>query len=258
MHAPTLTNVFSTAVALLPLLVSGAPVTSLAKRQQPELLGSLTWYPQRPDLVLASIRNTSPVHYAILTKNNLFDDLYPYRPLSVSNLPGGFVTLVGTRFSYPSIDDSQFRDFPPGTIWERYFNMSQYMPSYPEIQGQESRCFSFQLPKDIEALVIGDAQAKPRLADLFLTQGLARVSLISNPLHMNVTISQGNGTTNNGVPGAREPIPQQPAGVFLLPSEQTGQVVNTFQNLSPATSQPFIIGEKKLSSVKAIPEVVAT
>ncbi|KAL8927921.1 MAG: hypothetical protein Q9172_001147 [Xanthocarpia lactea] len=254
MHAPTLTNVFSTAVALLPLLVSGAPATSLAKRQETQLLGSLTWYPQRPDLVLASIRNTSPVHLAILTKNNLFDDLYPYRPLAVFSLPGVNVQLVGTRFSYPSIDDSQFRDFPPGTIWERYFNMSQYMPSFPEVQGQESRCFSFRLPRDIEALVIDDAQAKPRLADLFLTQGLDRVSLASNPLHMNVTISQGNGTANNGVPGAREAIPEQPAGVFLLQNEQTGQVVNTLQSLNSATSQPFIIGEKKLSDVKAVPE----
>ena len=258
MHAPTLTNVFSTAVALLPLLVSGAPVTSLAKRQVTTLLGSLTWYPQQPDLVLATIRNTGGVHYAVLTKNNLFDDLYPYRPLTVTSLPGEAVSLVGSRFSYPSIDDSQFRDFPPGTIWERYFNMSQYMPSYPEIQGQESRCFSFRLPRDIEALVIDGAQAKPRLADLFLTQGLDRVMLASNPLHMNVTISQGNGTANNGVPGARQPIPEQPAGVFLLQSEQTGAVVSTFQNLNPADTQPFIIGAKKLSDVKAVPELVAT
>ncbi|KAL8910271.1 MAG: hypothetical protein Q9171_004435 [Xanthocarpia ochracea] len=258
MHAPTLTNVFSTAVALLPLLVSGAPVTSPAKRQVTTLLGSLTWYPQRPDLVLATVRNTGGVHYSILTKNNLFDDLYPYRPLTVTSLPGVPVPLVGTRFSYPSIDDSQFRDFPPGTIWERYFNMSQYMPSYPEIQGQESRCFSFQLPRDIEALVLEDPEAKPRLADLFLTQGLDRVSLASNPLHMNVTISRGNGTADNGVPGARQPIPEQPAGVFLLQSQQTGAVVNTLQNLNEATSQPFIIGAKALSDVKAIPKVVAT
>ncbi|KAL8785788.1 MAG: hypothetical protein Q9213_003166 [Squamulea squamosa] len=265
MYKSTVAHILSTAIVLLPLLASAAPasaapVSSPAKQAAPtgpgnQFLGSLTWYPQQPDLVLATVSNNSTAHYAILTKNNLFDDTHPYRPLLATSLSRAPITLVGSRYPYPLIEDAQFRDFPPGSVWERYFNMSQYLPPVADASAPESRCFSFQLPKTVEALAIDDTQTGQHLADIFLSQGLTNVELVSNPLHMNATVTPSRGTATAAAAGAAQSIPAQSAGVFLLPSEQTGQVVNTLQSLQPINEQQgFVIGSPSISKVQAKPE----
>lgn len=263
MYVATLANVFGAAVVLLPLLVSAAPASPQLKQSAPtgpgnQFLGSLTWYPQQPDLILASVSNNSTAHYAILTKNNLFDDLHPYRPLEVDSLSGASVPLVGSRYPYPNIEDAQFRDFPPGTVWERYFNMSAYMPPMPDIKVPESRCFSFHLPQRVEALLIDDNQPSQHLADIFLSKGLTLVELASTPLHQNITVSPGTATPTNGALAAAQTIPAelQAPGVFLPPSVQTGIVVNSLQGLTPidSTNPSFVINSRKSSSVRAKPE----
>ncbi|KAL8773748.1 MAG: hypothetical protein Q9209_001516 [Squamulea sp. 1 TL-2023] len=257
MYEPTLAHILSTALVLLPLLASGAPASSPAKQAAPtgpgnQFLGRLTWYSQQqPDLVLASISNNSTAHYAILTKNNLFDDSHPYRPLLAASLSRAPITLLGSRYPYPTIEDAQFRDFPPGSVWERYFNMSQYLPPVADARAPESRCFSFQLPRTVEALAIDDNKTGQHLADIFLSQGLTNVELVSNPLHMNVTVTPSGGTRTNAAAGAAQSIPAQSAGVFLLPNEQTGHVVNTFQNVQPISEQEgFVIGAGSSSEVQ--------
>ncbi|KAL8846963.1 MAG: hypothetical protein Q9221_007976 [Calogaya cf. arnoldii] len=256
MYWSTTVKIFGAFVALQPLFVSAAPAAPhrLEKKQPAPtgpgsvFLGSLTWYPQQPDLILASVSNNSTARYAILAKNNLFDDLHPYRPLQVSSLSGASVAIVGSRYPYPSIEDGQFRDFPPGSVWQRYFNMSAYMPLMPDVKVKESRCFSFQLPKTVDALNLDGMRPEQHLADIFLTKGLTQVTLESLPLHQNVTVLQGTPTV--GALGAAQTIPasEQDAGVFLPPSVQTGNPVNILQNLNPVGAAPgFVIGRHPLA-----------
>ncbi|KAL8802809.1 MAG: hypothetical protein Q9182_003569 [Xanthomendoza sp. 2 TL-2023] len=242
MHVPNLASVLSTAILLLPWLVLGAPATinkqGVASGPGNQFLGTLTWYPQQPALLLASISNNSTSHYAILTKNNLLDDSHPYSPLIVKSLSGRPVALQGTRYPYPNIEDAQFRDFPPGSSWERYFNMSDYMPPSNAIKIPESQCFSFQLPGFVEALAIDDTDKSQHLADIFLSRGITNVEVVSNPIHMNVTI----GPTPPGTPttqalGAVVPIPSEPAGVFIPPGG--GVAVDVLQN---SLQEGFVIG----------------
>ncbi|KAL8691250.1 MAG: hypothetical protein Q9224_004223 [Gallowayella concinna] len=232
MYVPTLASVLSTAILLLPNLVAGAPQTlkqGAVSGPGNQFFGSLTWYPQQPALVLASISNNSTSHYALLTKNNLFDDNHPYDPFEVRSLPGRPVELTGTRYPYPGIEDAQFRDFPPGSAWERYFNMSGYMPNSTAIKVPESQCFSFQLPNFVEALAIDDLAPDRHLADIFLSKGITTVEVVSNPIHMNVTIAPAPpGTPTTVVLGAVFPIPEQQPGVFIAPGG--GPQVDTLQN----------------------------
>ncbi|KAI4234778.1 MAG: hypothetical protein L6R40_006657 [Gallowayella cf. fulva] len=239
MYCLPLTVLLSTTTLLLPTLVSGAPAQAITKQPTPsgpgeQFLGSLTWYPQQPALLLATITNNSTTHYAILTKNNLFDDNHPYNPITVRTLSGAPVALRGTRYPYDHIEDAQFRDFPPGSAWERYFNMSDYMPPSRTIRAPESQCFSFQLPTLVEALALNDADEDQHLADIFLSQGLTNVEVASNPVHMNVTIAPGTPTA--AALGAAVSIPAEPAGVFLPPD---GQQVNVLQNIA---EEGFLIG----------------
>ncbi|KAI4088677.1 MAG: hypothetical protein LQ348_003654 [Seirophora lacunosa] len=235
----------SVASILTPLLVSAAPVAQLkqpvAKVPGSMFTGSLTWYPQQPELVLATISNNSTTNYAILAKNNLFDDVYTYDPLQVKSLSGEAVDLVGTRHNYPELADSQFKAFPVGAVWERYLKMSDYIPPSPELITNTSQCFNFALPASIDALNVDVAKPEQRLADLFFLQGLAQVPVESNPLHMNVTVSPG---TPPAAFTAQE-IPTQPAGLILPPSEQNGSIssllATTAQEPGPIPSTSFQI-----------------
>ncbi|KAL8726733.1 MAG: hypothetical protein Q9166_006528 [cf. Caloplaca sp. 2 TL-2023] len=252
MYVPSVLKGLSTTTFLLPLLVSAAPAipTKQAAASGPgnQFLGSLMWYSQQPDLLLATISNNSTSHYALLTKNNLLDDSHPFNPLSVATLSRTPVALNGRRYPYPSIEDAQFRDFPPGSLWQRYFNMSEYIPPSNKIQAPESQCFIFQLPTLVEALAIDDSQNAQHLADIFLGQGLTSVEVASNPIHMNVTVSPATGTAA-ALAAAQTTIPAQPAGVFLLPEEQTGQVVSALQDPANAGEAPsFVIGHRSTSS----------
>ncbi|KAL8801752.1 MAG: hypothetical protein Q9223_006907 [Gallowayella weberi] len=242
MYVPSPASVLSTAILLLPCLVSGAPATvqkqGVASGPGNQFLGTLSWYPQQPELLLASVSNNSTSHYAILTKNNLFDDSHPYNPLTVRSLSGRAVTLRGTRYPYPNIEDAQFRDFPPGAAWERYFNMSDYMPPSTAIKVPESQCFSFQLPGFAEALAIDDTNKGQHLADIFLSKGITNVEVVSNPIHMNVTIGPAPPGTPTIQPlGAVVPIPSEQPGVFIPPGG--GVAVDVLQN---NLQDGFVIG----------------
>lgn len=235
-------KVLSTALALSPLLVSSSPIAAtpaMAKQAVgsgpgKDFMGSLSWYPQQPAYMLATVSNNSTTHYAILAKNNLFDDAHPFNPFSVTTLSGTKVTLMGTRYGYPDIDDTQFKDFAPGTVWERYFNMSDYMPPSASIQTPTSQCFSFQLPPTVEALNLDNAKPGQHLADLFFSEGLAEVTLDSNPIHYNVTIAPGTPTT--GAASAAQTIPAEPSGIYLAPSQQSGSALDLLESNSQDAS----------------------
>ncbi|KAL9595119.1 MAG: hypothetical protein Q9219_006636 [cf. Caloplaca sp. 3 TL-2023] len=224
-----------------PLSVHGAPAApkpaqSQQQRKQAaptgpgnDFIGSLTWYSQQPELVLASISNNSTVHYSILAKNNLFDDAHPTTPLMAATLAGQPVTLVGTRWSYPAVEDSQFKDFPPGSVWERYFNMSEYIPPSSQYKTPTSECFTFALPPTVEALNMDVASSGQGLADLFLSHGLTQVQVDSNPIHMNVTVAPSTGTTSASGPTPSQALVSQPSGIILAPNQQNGEIVNPAQ-----------------------------
>ncbi|KAL8866176.1 MAG: hypothetical protein Q9174_006454 [Haloplaca sp. 1 TL-2023] len=215
--------------------VSCAPLTSssLSPRQfksgataEGPFLGSLAWYPQQPDFLLATVSNNSTTNYGILAKNNLFDDDHPYNPLQVSSLTGGRMDLEGTRYSYDGIADAQFKNFPVGMVWQRYFNMSGYMP----LQGYTtptSKCFQFQLPAAVEGLNLDKRTGNQRIADLFFLNGLEQIPLVSNPIHYNVTVPAGDPVPDKL--GDVEPIPTQSRGIYIPPSLQSGSVIDLLE-----------------------------
>ncbi|KAI4197760.1 MAG: hypothetical protein LQ346_002920 [Caloplaca aetnensis] len=225
-------KLLSIAVTLSPLLTYAAPATQIMKQPAPAgignvFLGSLAWYPQQPELVLATISNNSTTNYAILAKNNLFDDRYPYSPMSVSTLSGTPVPLVGSRHPYPDIDDTQFKAFPVGAVWSRYFNMSEYIPASAEITVPTSQCFIFSLPKLVETLNLDVAKPGQHLADLFLTNGITQVTVESIPMHMNVTVIPGTGTTTAASP--TQSIPVVSSGLILEPSAQPASIASLLE-----------------------------
>ncbi|KAL8707791.1 MAG: hypothetical protein Q9220_007243 [cf. Caloplaca sp. 1 TL-2023] len=246
MYRPGFARLFTIAIGLRALLVSSSPTPAkvILKQSAPtgpgnEFLGSLTWNPQAPEFVLATISNNSTTHYAVLAKNNLFDDAHPITPISVATLSGTPVTLIGTRYPYPTIDDTQFKDFPPGTVWERYFNMSEYMPPSSSIKTATSECYSFQLPTLVEALDLDNMTPRQHLADLFLSEGLTNVAVSSLPIHMNVTLMAGTGTT--GASAAAQTLSPVPSGIYLAPSEQTGSVIDLTENTDGSVTAGFQI-----------------
>lgn len=247
MYVSSSITLLSIATALSPWCVAGAPAQQLAKQAAPtgpgnEFEGSLTWYPQQPDLLLASISNNSTTTYAILAKNNLFDDNHAFAPISVSTLSGTPVKLVGNRWSYPEMEDTQFKEFVPGAIWERYFNMSEYMPPSAQYIQPTSECFSFSLPLTVEALAKDPTNPNQRLADLFISKGLTEVSVNSYPIHMNVTVPPG---TRTAASAARplQAIPSQPAGVILTPEQQSGEVTSLLASGQPVEAMTFTIAK---------------
>ncbi|KAL8965213.1 MAG: hypothetical protein Q9183_003969, partial [Haloplaca sp. 2 TL-2023] len=210
---------------LLPLsCVLSAPLTSPdnapSKRQiapGSAFLGSLSWYPEQPEFLLATVSNNSTNNYGILAKNNLFDDEHPYNPLQLFTLTGGRIELEGTRWPYPEILDQQFKNFPIGMVWQRYFNMSGYMPVSDEFPTPTSKCFQWQLPETVEALNLDERTGNQRLADLFFLNGLKQVPLVSNPIHYNVTVPAGTPVPDEL--GDVEPIPTQSKGIYIPPSQ---------------------------------------
>ncbi|KAI4145719.1 MAG: hypothetical protein LQ341_002295 [Variospora aurantia] len=212
-------------------------------------IGSLTWYPRQPDLVLASISNNSTTNYYILAKNNIFDNEHTYRPLQVQTLSEEPVTLVGGRYHYPQMADTQFKNFPVGAVWQRYLNMSDYMPPSPDIQIPTSKCFQFALPQKVEALNVDVKKADQLFSDLFLINGLVQVPVESNPLRMNVTVAPGTppATMEPGT-GPTPTAPYQEPGLILELAVQTGSVTRpkstpgiapTFEIRRPAPSDPL-------------------
>lgn len=233
MYSSLSATLLSVAVTLSPLLTSAAPAPTPQGRELLQaaptgegnvFLGSLAWYPKQPDLLLATISNNSTTNYAILAKNNLFDDNHPFAPISVLSLSGQAVPLVGSRYPYPGIDDTQFKAFPVGAVWERYFNMSDYIPASSEITIPTSQCFAFALQKTVDTLNLDIAKPSQNLADLFLTNGLTQVTVESNPMHMNVTVAPGKGTATAASP--TQSLPVVASGLILSPSEQTGPIAD--------------------------------
>ncbi|KAL9024892.1 MAG: hypothetical protein Q9196_006180 [Gyalolechia fulgens] len=206
-----------------------------------QFMGSLTWYPQQPDLLLASISNNSTINYAILAKNNLFDDAHPFAPFQVDTLYGTTLKLVGSRWPYPGIDDTQFKDFAPGSIWQRYFNVSLYVPPSGQYQEPTSECFTLSLPVQVDALARDPINPNQRLADLFFTKGLTQVSVSADPIHMNVTVPSGTG--NASVPEVSQAIPAQPAGLILAPDQQSGEIVNLWLSGHAVNTTTFEISK---------------
>ncbi|KAL8660668.1 MAG: hypothetical protein Q9202_006325 [Teloschistes flavicans] len=248
MYASMLVKAFSTAIVLCTAFVSSSPIAASSQTQPQtkqaapsgpgnDFMGSLTWYPQQSEFLLATVSNNSTTNYAVLAKNNLFDDAYPFNPISVTTLYGTPVTLVGSRHGYSSIDDTQFRAFPPGMVWERYFNMSDYMPPSSSIKVPTSQCFQWQLPKTIEALNLDRATAGQGLADIYFSYGLTDVTVDSNPIHFNVTIAPGTPTA--GAASAVQTIPAEPSGIYLKPAQQSGSIINLLQGTAADTAAPL-------------------
>ncbi|KAL9020033.1 MAG: hypothetical protein Q9185_002722 [Variospora sp. 1 TL-2023] len=248
-------NMFLLSIAsiLIPLLVSASPVAQMREPRPPvpgsSFIGSLTWDPRQPDLVLASISNNSTTNYYLLAKNNIFDNEHTYRPLRVKTLSGDPVPLIGGRHPYDDTNDTQFKKFPVGAVWQRYLNMSAYMPLSPDIQIPTSQCFQFALDETVDCVNSDVKKPDQYLADMLLLNGFEQVPVESNPLHMNVTVAPGTPPATM-VPGTgpTPTAPSQLSGLIFNLAAQTGSVTRpepppgnalTFEIKRPAPSDPL-------------------
>ena len=142
-------------------------------------------------IVLVTIENTSTGNYSIEARNNLFDDANPYRPLTVKNLAGQAVTLVGTEATYGQLTDSAFVSMGPGAVWQKELNMTEYIPPDPTATKVASQCFSVSFPDGLFAVNTTGFVSDENLATGFLKGDSTEVFVEGSPLHLNVTVTPG-------------------------------------------------------------------
>lgn len=139
-------------------------------------------------IILVTIQNESTGNYSIEARNNLFDDKNPYRPLTVKNLAGQRVALVGSLYPYPQISDEAFIPMNPAAIWQREFNMTEYMPPDPLLKVPTSQCFSISFTSGIFAVNTTDFVPGEQLATGFLGGNAVQINIKSPPIHLNITV----------------------------------------------------------------------
>ena len=157
-----------------------------------QLIGSINHYGDETDGFLSvTVENNGTANYSIEARNNLFDDLNPYRPLVVKNLAGQIVPLVGTLYPYGSVDDSAFIGMSPGSIWQRILNMTEYIEPDTTASQPHSECFSVGFPSGIFAVNTTDFVAGENLATGFLGHDAVELFVAATPLHLNITVGAG-------------------------------------------------------------------
>ncbi len=177
-------------------------------------------------LVLVTIENNSTGNYSMEAINNLFDATNPYQPLSIRNQAGQAVHLIGTLASYGSLSDSDFISMPPGAIWQREFNMTEYLPPNSSLTKPTSGCYVVSIPSGMWAINTTAFTAGEDLATGFFNKqdpALTYVKVVSTPLHVNITSLPESGYTADALASmTAEPAPTQPAATLIVPSGTVG------------------------------------
>ncbi|MCJ1456952.1 hypothetical protein MMC28_007318 [Mycoblastus sanguinarius] len=183
-----------------------------------QLIGSINYVTNDLDGLLAvTIENQSEGNYSMLARNNLFDNQNPYRPLQVKNQAGAAVALIGEQYAYGELNDEAFMTFPPGAIWQREFNMSEYIPPDATITKAYSECFVVTMPPDgLFGINTTNIQAGEALANLYLNQPLDDIFISTIPLHLNITVQPG--VPGSAASAATASIPTQAAATEVLGS----------------------------------------
>jgi len=142
-------------------------------------------------LIMVTIENKSTGNYSLEARNNLFDNANPYRPLTVKTLAGTLVTLVGSSYPYGQLVDSAFVTMSPGAVWQRDFNMTEYIPVDPTLKIPTTECFSVSFTDGLFAVNTTNFVANENLATGFLGGASAEIFIKSSPLHLNITVMPG-------------------------------------------------------------------
>lgn len=157
--------------------------------------------------VIVTIENSSTGNYSLAARNNIFDDANPYQPLRVKTQAGALVTLVGSLYGYGQLTDAAFISMSPGAVWQRTFNMTEYIPADPKLIIPTSQCFTVSFPSGLYAVNTTNFAADEHLATGFLAGTSAEISIQSPPLHLNITVMPGT-----AVQGASPTVTSQPVG----------------------------------------------
>lgn len=147
--------------------------------------------PEIDGILLATVENTSAENYSIEARNNLFDNANPFQPLTVTTLSGTPVLLVGTQVQYGELTDSAFVSMPPGAIWQRVFNMTEYIPPDSTATKAYSACFAVSFPTGAFAVNTTDFLADEDLATGFFGKASVELTITATPLHLNITVEAG-------------------------------------------------------------------
>lgn len=157
-----------------------------------QFVGTITPYgPDADGLIMVTIQNPSTGNYSVEARNNIFDDANPYQPLRVKTLAGKYVTLVGSSYPYGQTTDSAFVSMSPGAVWQREFNMTEYIPADPSLKIPTSECFTVSFPDGLFAVNTTNFVANENLATGFFGGASVQVFIQSSPLHLNITAMPG-------------------------------------------------------------------
>ena len=164
----------------------------LQRYAQAQFAGAITHVgPETDGILMVMIENNSTGNYSIEARNNLFDDANPYQPIVIQTLAGKRLTLVGTQAPYGQLTDSAFLTMPPGAIWQRTLNMTEYIPPDATATKSYSECFTASFPDGIFAVNTTDFQPDEDLATGFLKGDSVQIFIEAPPLHLNITVQAG-------------------------------------------------------------------
>lgn len=178
-------------------------------------------------VVLVTIENNSTGNYSMEALNNLFDSANPYQPLNVRNLAGQAVDLIGTVASYgSSLSDADFISMPPGALWQRELNMTEYLEPDSTIAKPTSECYVISIPSGMWAINTTSFTANEDLATGFFNKedpALTFVQVKSTPLHVNITsLPETDYTAAALASMTADPAPTQAAATLIEPSATAG------------------------------------
>lgn len=177
-------------------------------------------------LVLVTIENNSTGNYSMEAINNLFDSANPYQPLDVRDMAGQAVDLLGTTASYGSLSDADFISMPPGALWQREFNMTEYLEPDSTIAKPTSECYVVSIPSGMWAINTTSFTSGEDLATGFFDRedpALSYVQIISTPLHVNITsLPETDYTAAAMASMTAELAPTQAAATMIEPSATAG------------------------------------
>ena len=169
-------------------------------------------------LVLVTIENNTPRDYFVAAENNLFDNDHPYQPLQVRRQNNSLVNLIGAQYSYSQQDDSSYLNISSGVIWQREFNLTQYMPPISTAPNQQpdSECFNVSIPAvGWLASDTTDLQYGTNLATWMLQHPLQQLTINALPLHVNITVQPPTAAAlTQGVPA--QPLATEILGTQVL------------------------------------------
>ncbi|KAG7005738.1 hypothetical protein G7Y79_00018g045450 [Physcia stellaris] len=155
-----------------------------------QLTGSLLY--DGEETLAVTIENPSAENITMIGSNDLFDRLndVPYAPFTLKNITGAPITLNVTRYKVAPLSDDSFSNIPPGGMWTRALNISNYLLGPPAgTSGKTvSQCFIASLAPSYYGLNTTGFQPDEALANYYLTKGLSTITVQSIPIHFNYSV----------------------------------------------------------------------